>query len=45
MQMLLHNLQLTYVTPNVGRPQASRRAGAGKEKTREHNSSKSQIGG
>jgi hypothetical protein len=32
MQMLPHNLKLTYVTPNAGRPQASRRAGAGKEK-------------
>jgi hypothetical protein len=24
---------ITYVTPNAGRPHASRRAGAGKEKT------------
>jgi len=33
MQMLPHNLQLTHLTPDAGRPQASRRAGAGEKKT------------
>jgi len=32
LQMLPYNLQLTYVTPNAGRPQASRRAGNEKYK-------------
>jgi hypothetical protein len=35
-QMLVHNLQLTYVTPNAGRLWASWRAGAGKEKKHEN---------
>jgi hypothetical protein len=44
LQMLPHNLQLIYVTPNAGRPQASQRAGADMKKTLERNSLNSQIG-